>query len=198
MTEAFGKLSTESTIETGAGDAELVQRILSGQQRAFQQLISIYGSDISNFAQRLIGWQTDVEDIVQDVFLAAFESLARFRFQCSLKTWLFRITINKCRTYRHKQKLKLKFLSQAAEFKYAEISQSTDRNSKEETAEQIRTAVRDLPGKYREVIVLKYLQQLQADEIKDILKISQSALHTRLSRARKYLENDLAKIMEKE
>lgn len=198
MTEACGKISTEVVEKAGTEDEVLVRRILAGERGAFEKMISMYGGDISKFAQRLIGWRADVEDIVQDVFLAAYEGLGRFRFQCALKTWLFRITINKCRTYRYKQKLRLKFFSQAADHALTGISQNTDGRADEEIAERVRCAVRSLPNKYREVIVLRYLEQLGADEIKDILKISQSALHTRLSRARKYLENDLAQIMEKE
>ena len=198
MTEAFGKLSTESTIKTGAGDEVLVKRILAGERGAFEKMISEYGGDVSKFAQRLIGWRGDVEDIVQDVFLAAYEGLGRFRFQCGLKTWLFRITINKCRSYRYRQKLRIKYFSQAAEHRGAEETLKTDGRAEEEIKEKVRSAVRLLPEKYREVIVLKYLQQLDTEEIKEVLKISQSALHTRLSRARKYLEKDLAQIMGKE
>ena len=80
MTEAFGKLSTESTIKTGAGDEVLVKRILAGEGGAFEKMISEYGGDVTKFAQRLIGWRGDVRILFRMFFWRRMRGLGDFVF----------------------------------------------------------------------------------------------------------------------
>jgi len=93
----------------------LVRQFNRGDESAFETIVEQYSAEIALLANRLLGWPGDVEDVTQDTFLAAFLGLKKFRCQCSLKTWLFTITINKCRTYRHKRMLRLHRFSQAAQ-----------------------------------------------------------------------------------
>ncbi|MHC4883198.1 MAG: sigma factor-like helix-turn-helix DNA-binding protein [Planctomycetota bacterium] len=67
-----------------------------------------------------------------------------------------------------------------------------------EQAETVRSAVRRLPGKYRDAVVLKYLEELPTREILDILKINETAFYTRLNRGRNLLQQDLAEYLENE
>ncbi len=174
----------------------LVEKFNQGDESAFDRIVEGYSADIAVLANRLLGWPGEVEDIVQDVFFAAFLGLKKFRCECSLKSWLFTITINKCRSYRYKQMLYLRFFSRAAAKAsvvpaYAEGKPPID----DETFDKVRLAVQALPLKYREPVVLRYLQELSTDEIARILGISQNALHVRLSRARKRLRKELAELI---
>ena len=163
-------------------DERLVGQFNRGDESAFDRIVERYAAEVAALANRLLGWPGDVEDVTQDVFLAAFVGLRKFRRDCSLKTWLFTITINKCRSYRHKRKLRQ---SQAVPMK-DHSSMGT------EDFQRVRRAVARLPAKYREPVVLRYLEGLPTEEIARILGISTNALHVRLSRARERLRQEVA------
>jgi len=175
----------------------LVQQFNRGDESAFETIVEQYSAEIALLANRLLGWPGDVEDVTQDTFLAAFLGLKKFRCECSLKTWLFTITINKCRTYRHKRMLRLRRFSQAARRASPASHRSADSTSMDSEAfEQVRRTVRALPPKYREAVVLKYLEALPTDQVAQILGISKNTLQVRLNRARKHLKDNLADLME--
>jgi RNA polymerase sigma factor (sigma-70 family) len=191
-----GKKSQAGPAHNGVTDELVVERFRRGDTSAFDRIVAIHSADVAALANRLLGWPGDVEDIVQDVFLSALLGLKKFRCECSLKTWLFTITVNECRNYRYRQLLRLKLFSKAVgEASAAGIGSADERVLSREGFERVRRAVRALPARYREPVVLKYLQQLSSDEICRILGISQNALQARLSRARKRLKEDLAELM---
>jgi RNA polymerase sigma factor (sigma-70 family) len=178
-------------------DELLVEKFSRGDESAFDRIVKGYSADIAVLANRLLGWPGEVEDIVQEVFLAAFLGLKKFRCECSLKTWLFTITINKCRSYRYKRMLHFRFFSRAAS--QAPVTGAHDEGEAQmddETFQKVRLVVQALPLKYREPVVLRYLQELSTDEIVRILGISTNALEVRLSRARERLRRDLAELIE--
>lgn len=178
-------------------DELLVKQFNQGNESAFDRIVEQHSADIAVLANRLLGWRGDVEDTVQDVFLAAFLGLKKFRCECSLKTWLFTITINKCRSLKYKRKLGLRFFSQTADKASAVPANAEGKDPMDdETFSRIRRAVAALPAKYREPVVLRYLQELPTDETARILDISKSTLLVRLSRARKRLKEDLAELIE--
>ena len=177
-------------------DELLVEKFSRGDESAFDRIVEEHSADIAVLANRLLGWPGDVEDLVQEVFLAAFLGLKKFRCECSLKTWLFTITINKCRSYRYKRMLYLRFFSQPAD-KASIVGARADSKTlmDAETFDRVRCAVAALPAKYREPVVLRYLQELGTNETAQILGISKNALQVRLSRARERLRQDLAELI---
>ncbi len=175
----------------------LVQQFNRGDESAFETIVEQYSAEIALLANRLLGWPGDVEDVTQDTFLAAFLGLKKFRCQCSLRTWLFTITINKCRTYRYKRILRLQRFSQADRRNPSTSHHAADIASmKSEALEQVRRAVRALPAAYREPVVLMYLQGLTSDQAAQILGINYNTLQVRLNRARKRLKLNLADLMD--
>ena len=174
-------------------DEVLIEQYSRNDEASFEELVARYSGEIALLANRLLGWPGEVEDITQDVFLAAFMGLKKFRRDCDVKTWLFTITINKCRTFRYKQ-----FLSRRKiiEKHNPELSAAADKNITDmEKFENIRKAVKKLPGKYREAIVLRYIEELEIEEISKILGISINTLHVRLNRARERLKDELKEIV---
>ena len=197
MAETNAKSLARPAHNNNIDDELLVKQFNNGDNSAFDRIVEAYSAEVAAFANRLLGWPGDVDDIVQDVFLAALLGLKKFRCECSLKTWLFTITINECRKHRYKQVLRLKIFSKAADKVSLSPAHSADKTPMEnETFDRIRRAVKALPAKYREPLVLKYLQELSTDEISRILGISQNTLQVRLSRARKRLKQDLTELME--
>jgi len=169
-------------------DELLVERFSRGDESAFERIVERYSAEVAALANRLLGWPGDVEDVTQDIFLAAFLGLKKFRRDCKLKTWLFTITINKCRSFRHRRLLRLRRLPQSP--------RNRDSPMNAEDFDHVRRAVAALPAKYREPVVLMYLQELPTEEIARVLGVSKNALHVRLSRARDRLKNDLAELWE--
>jgi RNA polymerase sigma-70 factor (ECF subfamily) len=158
-----------------------------------ETIVREYSADIARLANRLLGWPGDVDDIVQDVFLAAFTGLNKFRHECDIKSWLFIITINKCRTCRYKKMLRLKFFDKFAGSAVLETDHNAnEKQIKDETFECVRKAVKQLPVKYREAVVLKYLQEMKTSDITQILGITENTLNVRLNRARELLGKKLA------
>lgn len=173
-------------------DELLIERFNQGDESAFDKIVERYSADVGALANRLLGWPGDVEDVTQEVFLAVYRSLKRFRRECSLRTWLFTITTNECRSHWRRQRLHLRKSSQAAERIPSSSAQKAGANPMDrETFDRVRTAVAALPARYREPVVLKYIEELDIDEIGRILGISQNAVHVRLSRARKHLKQHL-------
>jgi RNA polymerase sigma factor (sigma-70 family) len=178
-------------------DEYLVKQFSQNDESTFERIVEQYSADIAVLANRLLGWPGDVEDVVQDIFLAVFAGLKKFRGECSLKSWLFIITINKCRTYRYKRMLRLKKFSKAADRAYRSQSRAADGHLMDnETFNRVRLAVTALPAKYREPIVLRYLQELSITESSRILGISENTLHVRLNRARGRLKRELTELIE--
>jgi len=179
-------------------DEILVKRFNQDEGSAFEAIVERYGGDVANFANRLLAWPPDVDDVVQDVFLAAFLNLKKFRGQCSLKTWLFTITINKCRTHRYRRVLRLRLLATRAK-KHPPLYDPADRiGADAETCEKVRQAVKALPVRYREPVVLRYLEEMSNAEAAEVLGISENTMATRLNRARQRLKKDLAQIWHNE
>ena len=174
----------------------LVRKFIQGDDSAFERIVEENRTDVAALANRLLGWPGDVEDVVQNIFLAAFVGRKKFRARSSLRTWLFTITINECRNYRYRQMLRLRLFSRARQSVPNASAPADGTVTKRETFERVRRAVEALPARYREPVVLKYLQQLASDEIARILGISEAALHVRLSRARKKLKETLGELVE--
>jgi len=200
--------SNISVMAETINDELLVEQFSQGKESAFESIVELHSADVAALANRLLGWPGDVEDITQDVFLAAFLGLKKFRRDCSLKTWLFTITINKCRSYKYKLKVRKvrtipipKSFDQTQDGKSIGMSLPPDGAHRElletETFERVRNAIAALPAKYREAVVLRYLQELETEEISRILGISKNTLQVRLSRARERLKQDLAELWEK-
>ncbi|MBW8035062.1 MAG: RNA polymerase sigma factor [Planctomycetes bacterium] len=178
-------------------DKRLVERFNQGDKSAFDRIVEKYSEDVAALANRLLSFSGNVDDVIQDVFLSAFLALRKFRHDSSLQTWLFRITVNKCRTHQRKRTIRAKLLLTRSETTHLEPANSSDKQLMDrETFDQVRLAVKSLPVKYREPVVLRYLQELSMSEICSILRIKENALHVRLSRARGLLKEDLAKLME--
>jgi RNA polymerase sigma factor (sigma-70 family) len=175
----------------------LVERFRRGDDSAFDRIVEQHSAEIAALANRLLGWPGDVDDVVQEVFIAALMGLKKFRAECRLRTWLFTITVNKCRRHRFRRLRRLRPVAMEA----AEALESRDRRGDEaamdqETFVRVRRAVQALPRKYREIVALKYLQGLEAEEICELLRITVNAMQVRLSRARKRLTEQLEGLLE--
>lgn len=181
-----------------AADANgLLATLRAKDPAAFAALVAQHQARVAGLAYRVLGWPQDVEDVVQEVFVAALRSLPKFRGQCTMETWLYRITLNSCRSFRRKRVGWLRAIRPWREAATRHGCPSADLATPDrEVCEQVRRAVRTLPTRYREVVVLRYLEDLPVAEISEVLGVSRSAVEVRLSRARQRLRGSLAGLME--
>jgi len=176
----------------------LVEGFRRGDDSAFDRIVERHSTEVAALANRLLGWPGDVDDIVQDVFVAAFLGLKQFRGECRLRTWLFTITVNKCRSHRLCRLRRIRPTSVKADAMVSPDGSSDQAAMDAETFARVRRTVQTLPQKYREVVVLRYLQGLETTEICELLGISVSAMQVRLNRARKRLREQLGDLLEEE
>ncbi len=168
-------------------------RLADADPAAFPGLIAQHQARIAGLAYRLLGWRTGIEDVVQDVFVTALEYLPRFRGDCRLETWLYRLTVSRCRRERRRQFLRLRLWRTACDEAQPVAADPPPGQAAatRERAAQVRAAVRRLSQRDREVIVLRYLEDLPVDEISRILGLKRNAVEVRLSRARNRLRQSL-------
>jgi RNA polymerase sigma factor (sigma-70 family) len=169
-------------------EAALGRRLAGGDERAFDEVIRRYSADVQRLARRILGWRhAEAEDVAQDVFVQVFLKRAAFRGDSSLKTWLTRITVNRCRSVQRR-----KLLSLAGLWNILHPRQPAGPSGDEDTAHGVRAAVLRLPAREREVVVMYYLEEMPAAEVAAVLNLSATAMNVRLHRARKRLEHLLA------
>jgi RNA polymerase sigma-70 factor (ECF subfamily) len=167
---------------------------VTDEQLTFEQVVEQHQANVARLARRLLGWtaaNNDVDDVVQDVFLAVLKGLPRFRGHSALSTWITRITINACRSHRRRRLVRLAFLDRFIRRAPASHEPEPPADERDETNRRVRRAVFDLPNRYREVVVLRYLQEMEIDEVREVLGESRSAIEVRLHRARAMLKDVL-------
>lgn len=178
-----------------ADRADLADRLRRGAPGVFELLVSLYQRRVVRLAYRLMGWNADVDDVVQDVFLRALRNARGYRGEGSLWTWLTRITINCCRAHQRRRMILEKFRRALSRRRAAASPPSDCQAISNERARQVRTAVAALPSRDREVVVLFYLEQRPIAEIAALLNTSANAIEVRLHRARSKLRVALKPII---
>jgi RNA polymerase sigma-70 factor (ECF subfamily) len=177
-------------------DEQLIERYVRGDRSAFDELVRLYQGRVAGLAYRLLGWSGDVEDVVQEVFLAVLRNLGRFRGQSSFKTWLMTITVNKCRSWRRKHLLKLKLLEISGFYSPAPQPSAEQGMMDREAYGRVRRTLNELSMRHREVVVLHYLEEMSIEEIAKILGLRRNVVDVRLSRARAQLKTKLTDLIE--
>jgi RNA polymerase sigma-70 factor (ECF subfamily) len=180
---------------SGFGVAANARAAGAGAGLDLEGLIAAERPRVTRLAFRLLGWRGDVEDVVQDVFLAALQGAKTFRAGAQPSTWLAAITIRTCRTRWRRWRVWARWHNAArAQAKPAAVGAAP--SGMDDVNAKVREAVRELPAKYREVVVLRYLEGLGAAEVGSILRITPGAVEVRLSRAREQLRRRLANLQE--
>ncbi|HEX4167569.1 MAG TPA: sigma-70 family RNA polymerase sigma factor [Bryobacteraceae bacterium] len=179
---------TPARDETGMDEAGLIRKIVGGQRNLFGDLIAPHLTPLLQIVRATIGGDPEVEDIVQQAAFKAFTKLAQFRFEAAFRTWLIQIGLNEARQWRRKCAsspiVGLAPLS-LSELPIADKNHSPlSEYQRGETGAQLRAALVRLPEKYRNVILLRDLEDLSISEVAARLGLSIPAVKTRHRRAR--------------
>ncbi len=184
----------------GRDEAALITRILEGETALFQELILPYHRLVYVTAYAIVCNKEDAEDISQEAILKSFRYLASFRGEAKFSTWLTQITANEARMRLRRDK-RAKFDSLDGDDDnddfcpiqlrdWREIPSEALENS--ELREELAKALTSLPAKYREILVVRDVQQLNIEETAVALGISVAQVKTRLHRARMRMRDLLA------
>lgn len=173
-------------------DAEIVQQTLTNPE-CFGVLLDRYTQKLTRYIHRISSASTEeAEDILQDAFIKAYQSLQSYDPQYAFSTWMYRITHNVVISNYRKKKVRPQIhfseLPEALIASFASESKTDAYVTSEERAVALRDAINQLPEKYRDVVVLHYFEQYSYDEIADILKKPPGTIATWLNRAKKKLE----------
>jgi RNA polymerase sigma-70 factor (ECF subfamily) len=181
--------------------ARLVDDLRRGDPGAFSALVDQYGGRHYNFAARMCRNDEDAKDVLQDTLLAAARSVAGFRAEGALSTWLFRIAVNACRKMHRRGKFEPYRHLSLDEFLPSESEAAVSLSARQETPETVlartdlRGALEDgialLPRAYRAVLILRDLEGLSTQETAEALGLTPVAVKVRLHRARLFLRQRL-------
>ena len=182
-------------------DLKIIELCLLRNINAFSLLIDKYKSMVYNLAFRMCNNSQEAEDISQDAFIRAYQSLERFNPNYKFSTWLYQVTLNIIRDKLKKKAVNYHSLDapitpdnpdyfyQPADSK----SSPAEILAQQEKSNLVKQAILSLPIKYREVTVLRHLQDLSYIEIATILKIPIGTVKVRIYRARELLRKNLEK-----
>lgn len=183
---------------TFTDEKALVERLRAGDDAAFESLVRAHGGRMLAVSRRLLGSEEDAKDAVQEAFISAFRSVESFEGGSRLGTWLHRIAINsalmKLRSRQRKSEKSIEPLLPAFREDGHQVRPATVwKESAEHAAERrelrdhVRASIDQLPETHRTVLILRDIEELDTEETGRLLGISESAVKTRLHRARQAL-----------
>jgi len=174
-------------------DDNTIRTILDGDRDSFRIILDKYSGRIRNLIYLILNDYSIVDDLAQDIFLKAYESLGNYRFESSFYTWLYKIAVNKCRDEIRKKKIR-KIAS--LDFLFTKRGEIMNPENEYESIEDnllINEALAKLSKSQREIIVLRDINNLSYQEIGEILNCETGTVKSRLARARM----ELAKLVKR-
>jgi len=195
----FGQERTAEAVDVA--DLHLVDSLREGSEKAYEELLLRFQQPVYALALRLLDDQSEACDVVQEVFLKVFRNVGSFRGQSTLKTWIYRITVNEAHNarrwfFRHR-KADVELDRNPDESRnWKEIIPDRSRSPFDEAfdSEQhimIEVALKRINPIFREAVALRDISDLAYDEIAEILGVSLGTVKSRILRGREALREEL-------
>jgi RNA polymerase sigma-70 factor, ECF subfamily len=207
-------MAKQPTVSTQAGaipldDAILVEQVRAGDMSAFSRLVTKYQDRVVNTCWRISGNLDDAQDLTQEAFLRALESIDAFQRKSGFYTWLFRIAVNLSISHRRKASRGVKLSLHGDDGRWRSDHQAarlvgrvtrdsddpSSRLSAKETTQIVTEGLEQLDDDYRAVIVLRDIEGFDYEQIAGILEVPIGTVKSRLFRARMELRNRLAPML---
>ncbi len=190
---------------SASNEERLVGELRDGNRASFEHLVRTHGGRMLAVARRITRDEEDATDAVQDAFLNAFRSIDTFEERSSLETWLHRIVVNsalmKIRTQQRRPEISIEELLPDYDSDGLRLEPETELVSIETVLEQgetrdfVHSAINKLPDNYRNLLLLRDIEEYNTRETAELLEITPGAVKTGLHRARAALKSLLDPIM---
>lgn len=177
-------------------DALLVERLKTGDEHAFREVVELYQEKIYNTCLSFVKQEDDADDLAQEVFVEVFRSIGKFRMASSISTWIYRIAVNKSLEHLRKRKVRNRF----NQLFHGESSESKNQvdfvhpgviEERKENAARLFRAIDQLPDQQKTAFILHKIEGLSYDDIAAIMGKSMSSVQSLLHRARLGLQQSL-------
>ncbi|MBI1939771.1 MAG: sigma-70 family RNA polymerase sigma factor [Ignavibacteriales bacterium] len=185
LTKGPEKLEINDSQTEADEDFSLIRQFIQGNESTFRTLVIKHKEKVRNLVFITLSDSEFVDDISQDVFISVYHKLKEFRFESKFTTWLYRITVNKCRDYLRKKKVRSIFVpigDSDREYPTGPFSENID------IPNLVRNAIDKLPEKLKEPLVLRDIDGLSYKEIADQLGTEVGTIKSRIFRARENLK----------
>jgi RNA polymerase sigma-70 factor (ECF subfamily) len=188
-------------------DYKLVCLCQKGNMDAFESLVEKHQKKLLNIAYRMIGNYEEACEVVQDAFLSAYRALKKFRGESKFSTWLYSIVMNlsknrlkQVKTRFHREGLSIHDPGKGGDRPFREDPSAQETSfveqlEKREIQATVQDCIHRLEDEYREVLILRDIEGFSYEEIRDILKIPDGTVKSRLFRARDALKGSLKKAL---
>lgn len=180
-------------------DHEVVKRVLAGEKELYEILLRRYNQLLYRVVRSYLNGENGAEDLMQEIWMKAWQNLDRFRGDASFSTWLVRIGINEALMMNRKKKADMPESRDADGEQLKQISGPGNMNPEMKTIQRenrklLEQAVGRLPAKYRAVYILREIEEMGNAETAACLQISESNTKVRLHRARGLLKEELYRL----
>ena len=164
-------------------EQDILRRAQQGDSEAFRQLVEAYQTQVYRLALRMCG-ADGADDVTQDALVAAWRALPNFRSDCRFSTWLYRLTTNAAIDYLRREK-RHRAADDIAELELPDDAPTMQELSERaETQSRVRRALSCLSDEHRQVLLLRYMQELDYGEIAAALEVSEGTVKSRINRAK--------------
>ena len=170
---------------------EAIEAVLGGDSDRFEELFRKYRSFIAGICYRMGVHASDIDDLVSQIFFKIYRSLFRYDPSRSFTNWIAVITANHVRDYFREQAVRKKIFVPLPDRLDPPAQESADVITKREEIEVVHQGLRQLPGRYRDILILKYMEEQTITKIAGILTLPVSTVKTRLFRGRLWLRRIL-------
>ena len=178
-------------------DAYYIEQVLQGDRQAYARMVDKHKHMVFTVALRIVRNREDAEEIAQDAFIKAFQSLETFKQESKFSTWLYKIAYNAAISKTRKKKLETAPIEVNVVENYTldEIFENLERLESNEQKTIISRLFESLNPDESTLITLYYYENVQTEEIAEITGLSQSNVKVKLHRIRQKMHNELQKIL---
>src|SRR6185295_13088074 len=191
-------MSTDQNVEPAASTDVLIERCLSGDQVAWEQIVRQHWRKVFNLAYKFVGRHDEAEDLTQEIFLKIFKALHTFDRRANFQTWLISISRNLC--IDHYRSVRKERETMARDVDASELSPVSRERGPHSQLEQtdlrnlIRQALSALPPALKQAVVLRDLQEFSYQEIAESLGLPEGTVKSRINRGRFELARQLRRL----
>jgi RNA polymerase sigma factor (sigma-70 family) len=191
--------ASETQSKSKLEDISLIEEALNGKQSAYDKLMKKYYQHIYNLIYKMIFKKEDVEDLTQEAFIKAFNSLQHFDRQFAFSTWLYKIATNNSIDYLRKKKLNTFSIDKEIESEDSDYKFDIPDNDyvpdtkiiEDERRKVLEDAIESLPEKYKQVITMRHKQEKEYEEIAKELNLPLGTVKAHIFRGRELLNKYL-------